>query len=51
MNLDDMQRERRLTVAKAMYDLYRDTIAQNMQSQGSVNTPIGQRSGAAVAAH
>ncbi|OGE46546.1 hypothetical protein PENARI_c197G07871 [Penicillium arizonense] len=50
-DLDDMQRERRLTVAKAMYDLYQDTIAQNMQSQGSVNTPIGQRPGAAVAAH
>ncbi|KAK9846701.1 hypothetical protein MYU51_001387 [Penicillium brevicompactum] len=50
-DLDDIQRETRLTVAKAMYDLYRDTIAQNMQPQGSVNTPIGQRPGVAVAAH
>ncbi|KAJ5337424.1 uncharacterized protein N7506_005446 [Penicillium brevicompactum] len=50
-DLDDIQRETRLTVAKAMYDLYRDTIAQNMQPQGSVDTPIGQRPGVAVAAH
>lgn len=50
-DLDDIQRETRLTVAKAMYDLYRDTIAQNMQPQGSVNTPIGERPGVAVAAH
>ncbi|CAG8069029.1 unnamed protein product [Penicillium salamii] len=50
-DLDDNQREACLTVAKAMYDLYRDTIAQNMELQGSVNTPIGQRPGAAVAAY
>ncbi|KAJ5337530.1 uncharacterized protein N7506_005552 [Penicillium brevicompactum] len=50
-DLNDNQREACLTVAKAMYDLYRDTIAQNMEPQGTVNTPIGQRPGVAVAAH
>lgn len=50
-DLNDNQREACLTVAKAMYDLYQDTIAQNMEPQGTVNTPIGQRPGVAVAAH
>ncbi|KAJ5348533.1 uncharacterized protein N7506_001786 [Penicillium brevicompactum] len=50
-DLNDNQREACLTVAKAIYGLYRDTIAQNMEPQGSVNTPIGQRPGVAVAAH
>jgi hypothetical protein len=33
------------------YHLYLETITQNNQSQGSVNFPVGQTPGAAVAAH
>ncbi|KAF3002271.1 hypothetical protein E8E15_000827 [Penicillium rubens] len=50
-NLNDIQREACLTVAQAMYDLYRDTITGNNQSQHSVDFPIGERPGAVVAAH
>ncbi|KAJ9480470.1 hypothetical protein VN97_g13100 [Penicillium thymicola] len=50
-NLNDIQREACLTVAQAMYDLYKDTIAGNNQSQDSVDSPIGQRPGAVIAAH
>ncbi|KAJ5481390.1 hypothetical protein N7475_000312 [Penicillium sp. IBT 31633x] len=50
-NLDSNQREACLTVAQAMYDLYKDTITENQPSRGSVDFPIGQRPGVAIAAH
>lgn len=49
--MDDIQREARLTVAQAMYDLYKDTITRNIQPQGFANHPIGQGPGLAVAAY
>jgi hypothetical protein len=50
-DLDDTQRDACLTVAQAMYDLYRETITGNEQSRGSVDFSIGQRPGAVIAAH
>jgi hypothetical protein len=50
-NLNSDQREACLTVAQAMYDLYKETIIENQPSRGSLDSPIGQRPGVAIAAH